>query len=105
MPTKQVFQPFLNFIIKAYKILFSQVNLKFVLFYECEEEECLRRALGRNQGRSDDNVESFRKRIQTYLNSTMPIVNNFKGMGLLRNIDAASDPDSVFLLTQKCFEK
>ncbi|KAL5266791.1 hypothetical protein ACHWQZ_G003992 [Mnemiopsis leidyi] len=83
----------------------DKVNLKFVLFYECEEEECLRRALGRNQGRSDDNVESFRKRIQTYLNSTMPIVNNFKGMGLLRNIDASSDPESVFLLTQKCFEK
>lgn len=83
----------------------DKVNLKFVLFYECAEEECLRRAMGRNQGRSDDNVESFRKRIQTYLNSTMPIVNNFKGEGLLRNIDATSDPESVFLLTQKCFEK
>ena len=76
-----------------------------MLFYECEEEECLRRALGRNEGRSDDNIESFRKRIQTYVNSTMPIVNVFKGDGLLRPIDSSSDPESVFLLTQKCFEK
>lgn len=82
----------------------DKVNLKFVLFYECEEEECLRRALGRGQGRSDDNVESFRKRIQTYLNSTMPIVNSFKGQGLLRTVDSNSDPESVFILTQKCFE-
>lgn len=87
------------------KELHDKVNLKFVLFYECSEEECLRRALGRNQGRSDDNVDSFRKRIQTYVTSTMPIVNNFKGAGLLRSIDSSGDPESVFLLTQKCFEK
>lgn len=86
-------------------LMHDKVNLKFVLFYECNEEECLKRALSRNQGRSDDNVDSFRKRIQTYLNSTMPIVNSFKGKGLLRNIDGSTDPESVFLLTQKCFEK
>ena len=37
-----------------------------MLFYECGEEECLKRILSRNQGRSDDNIEVVR-----YVNSSL----------------------------------
>lgn len=86
------------------KDMADKAFVKFVLFYECDEEECLRRAMGRNEGRSDDNEVSFRKRISTYFNSTMPIVKMFEEQGLLRRIRAEAGPDEVFSQTKKFFE-
>lgn len=86
------------------KDMAEKAFVKFVLFYECDEDECLRRALGRNEGRSDDNEVSFRKRITTYFNSTMPIVKMFEEKGLLRRIRADTGPEEVFSFTKKCFE-
>ena len=40
----------------------SQVRLRFRLMYDCTEEVMLERLLGRNEGRTDDNVESIKKR-------------------------------------------
>eukprot|EP00126_Sphaerothecum_destruens_P008558 Sdes_comp20259_c0_seq2m13736 len=50
------------------KILANHVNFQFVLFFDCPEDLCLQRAMNRGQssGRSDDNIESFKKRIATY---------------------------------------
>ncbi len=36
----------------------------FVLFFSCPEEVMERRLLGRNEGRTDDNIETIRKRFR-----------------------------------------
>ena len=81
----------------------GKMRTKFMLYFGCEEEECLKRALGRNQNRSDDNVESFKKRIATYTSSTVVVLEEFEGRGLLRKIDANGTPEEVWRATQQLF--
>nr|CAH7762436.1 unnamed protein product [Callosobruchus chinensis] len=72
------------------------VTLKFVLFFDCSKEECEKRCLQRKEGRSDDNIESLRKRFTSYLNETMPVLQFYDQKGLLRRIDANKSQDEVF---------
>ncbi|XP_064617140.1 UMP-CMP kinase 2-like [Liolophura sinensis] len=79
--------------------------VKFVLFFNCSEEVCVNRCLNRGQtsGRSDDNLESLKKRIQTYYNATMPIIEHYKKQGLVREINAERDVEEVFADVKKLF--
>nr|CAI5848219.1 unnamed protein product [Callosobruchus analis] len=72
------------------------VAQKFVLFFDCPREECERRCLQRNDGRSDDNIDSIRKRFRTYFNETIPVLQYYEQKGLLRRIDANKSKDEVF---------
>ena len=45
---------------------------EFVLFFDCPEEVLEKRLLNRNQGRSDDNIETIRKRFRVRLGSLYP---------------------------------
>jgi len=77
----------------------AKVNVLFVLFFDCDEDICVNRCLQRGQagsGRSDDNPESLKKRVCTYNNETMPIVNRFSEMNLVKRIDAAKSAADVF---------
>ncbi|KAK1384431.1 UMP-CMP kinase [Heracleum sosnowskyi] len=40
------------------------IEPRFVLFFDCSEEEMERRLLSRNQGRTDDNIETIKKRFK-----------------------------------------
>ncbi len=40
------------------------IEPQFVLFFDCPEEVMEKRLLGRNQGRTDDNIETIRKRFR-----------------------------------------
>lgn len=76
----------------------DKVNVLFVLFFDAPEEICVERCLGRGQagsGRSDDNPESLKKRVNTYVNDTMPIVNYFFEKNLVNKVNAALGPDQV----------
>ena len=53
--------------------------------------------------RADDNADSFKKRISTYLESTIEVINEFEGRGLLRRINANETPEGVFKTTQQVF--
>ncbi|AGO11417.1 AaceriACR170Cp [[Ashbya] aceris (nom. inval.)] len=57
----------------------SVVPSKFVLFFDCPERVMLERLLTRGQtsGRSDDNIESIKKRFRTYVETSMPVVEYF----------------------------
>lgn len=50
------------------KLMSKLVNLKSVIYYECEEEELKRRLIerGKTSGRSDDNEESIVKRLKVF---------------------------------------
>lgn len=83
----------------------DKVQLLFVLFFECTEEQCIARCLkrGESSGRSDDNPESLKKRFNTYINDTMPIVDHYRAQDLVKTIDAVAGPDDVFAKVRCAF--
>ena len=58
-------------------------------------KRCLSRGAA-GSGRSDDNEESLKKRFKTYNEATMPIIEHFQKLDLVKTIDATQDPDNVF---------
>lgn len=82
----------------------SVTNVHGVLFFNCADQVCVDRCLGRGasgSGRTDDNVESLKKRLATYRDSTMPIIDHFKGKDKVYEVNAAESPEAVFLNVQK----
>ncbi|XP_055637486.1 UMP-CMP kinase [Toxorhynchites rutilus septentrionalis] len=84
----------------------EKVQLLFVLFFECSEDQCVQRCLkrGESSGRSDDNIESLKKRFNTYINDTMPIVGHYQKESLVKAIDATPEPNEVFEKVKTVFE-
>ncbi|XP_027196491.2 cytidine/uridine monophosphate kinase Dak1 [Dermatophagoides pteronyssinus] len=79
------------------KFVGDKVNVELVLVLECPEQIYLERCLKRGQhsGRADDNPESMKKRLDTHLNQTMPIVNYYEKLNLVKRIDASRTIDEV----------
>ncbi len=59
---------------------------------------------GESSGRTDDNLTSFNKRLDTYNNETSVVLKVFEKQGLLRKIDASRGVDEVFNDLKKLFE-
>ncbi|KAK3034556.1 hypothetical protein RJ639_033802, partial [Escallonia herrerae] len=59
----------------------TKLEPEFVLFFECSNEVMRSRLLNRNQGRADDNSATITKRLQLYLESTLPVVNYYSSKG------------------------
>lgn len=96
-----------------------------VLFLECSEDTCNQRCLARGaagSGRSDDNVESLRKRLSrfddpfdcydfffrrfhTYQNDTLPIINYYKTQDMVFSVDSNVSADEVFENVEKIIRK
>ncbi|XP_052159048.1 UMP-CMP kinase 4-like isoform X6 [Oryza glaberrima] len=66
----------------------SVINIspEFVLFFDCSEEEMERRLLGRNQGRSDDNIETIRKRLKVFVESSLPVIEYYESKGMVKKV-------------------
>ena len=75
------------------------VSVKNVLFFQCSQDTCLLRCLKRGEngsGRADDDKEILKKRFVTYENSTLPIIEYYRKLDLLIEIDANNAVDNVF---------
>uniref|UniRef100_A0A1B0BEW0 UMP-CMP kinase n=1 Tax=Glossina palpalis gambiensis TaxID=67801 RepID=A0A1B0BEW0_9MUSC len=86
----------------------DKVDFQFVLFFDCPEDVCVARCLTRGQsgsGRLDDNIESLKKRIETYNNDSIPIIKYFEEMGKVEKIDAKYNADDIFTKVEKIFYK
>lgn len=85
----------------------GKADVKFVLFFDCANEVCIQRCLerGKNSGRTDDNRESLEKRIQTYLQSTRPIIEQYEKHGKVRTVDASRSVDEVFADVKTILDK
>ncbi|HEX9580683.1 MAG TPA: adenylate kinase [Gemmatimonadales bacterium] len=61
-----------------------------VLLFEVPDDELRRRIIGRASqiGRTDDNVEALRQRLAVYREQTQPLVDFYRGRGILVEIDA-----------------
>ncbi|XP_041063709.1 UMP-CMP kinase [Carcharodon carcharias] len=84
----------------------KDADVKFVLFFDCSNEICIERCLerGKGSGRTDDNIMSLEKRIQTYMQSTKPIIELYEKEGKVRRVDGAKTVDEVFVDVQKIFD-
>uniref|UniRef100_A0A2M4CZQ5 UMP-CMP kinase n=1 Tax=Anopheles darlingi TaxID=43151 RepID=A0A2M4CZQ5_ANODA len=89
------------------KKMADKVELQFVLFFECSEQQCTERCLkrGESSGRSDDNAESLKKRFNTYINDTVGIIKHYDQEQLVKKIDASVSPDEVFEHVKAAFEQ
>lgn len=79
---------------------------RFVLFFECPEEIMLKRLLkrGESSGRTDDNIESIKKRFKVFEDTSMPVVNYFDKAGKVVNISCDQPEDVIFKQIQMVLE-
>ena len=87
----------------------DKVNLKFVLNFDCEESTCIKRCLARGADaaeskRTDDNVESLKKRFVTFTNATQPIIEHFDDNNMVKTINAERSEDEVWVDVEKLFQ-
>uniref|UniRef100_A0A1I8EBE4 UMP-CMP kinase n=1 Tax=Wuchereria bancrofti TaxID=6293 RepID=A0A1I8EBE4_WUCBA len=88
------------------RAMLSKAKVLFVLYLHCPDDVriCVKRCLNRNEGRSDDNEESLRKRIKTYYTQTMPIIEYYKAKNLVRQVSATAPADEVYEEVEKIFK-
>jgi len=56
---------------------------------------------GKTSGRADDNMESIKKRFTTFVETSMPVVNEFESQGRVVKVDATHAPDEVYKTVQQ----
>ncbi|OAY30487.1 UMP-CMP kinase isoform X2 [Manihot esculenta] len=72
------------------------VEPNVVLFFDCPEEEMVKRVLNRNEGRVDDNIDTIKKRLKVFSSLNLPVVNYYSKRGKLHTINAVGTVDEIF---------
>ncbi|CAI4046354.1 hypothetical protein SUVZ_11G1870 [Saccharomyces uvarum] len=74
------------------------VECKFILFFDCPEDVMLQRLLerGKTSGRSDDNIESIKKRFKTFKDTSMPVIEYFETKSNVVRIRCDKPVDEVY---------
>ena len=69
-----------------------------VLFLDCPEDVMESRLLkrGETSGREDDNAESIRKRFRTFVETSMPVVDNFESKDKVVKVKATGTIEEVY---------
>ncbi len=77
-----------------------------VVGLEVPEEELIKRILlrGQQSGRSDDNEETARKRLDTYHNQTSPLKAYYEQQGKYRAINGLGSIDGIFDLIKEALD-
>lgn len=85
----------------------SVVPSKFTLFFDCPEDVMQERLLnrGKTSGRADDNIESIKKRFRTFVETSMPVVDEFESQGKVVKIMATEAPEDVYKNVQVKFKE
>lgn len=79
---------------------------ELVLFLDCPEEVMERRLLkrGETSGRDDDNAESIRKRFRTFVETSMPVVDDFEKKGKVVKVKATGSIEEVYAMVKEGIE-
>lgn len=82
-------------------------RLAVVLEFQLDEEEAVRRLLGRaeEEGRSDDTPEVIRRRMVVYREQTEPLVAYYLGQGTLVGIDGGRPVGEVYAEIEDVLER
>ncbi|EST09025.2 UMP-CMP kinase [Kalmanozyma brasiliensis GHG001] len=80
---------------------------KFVLFLQCSEEVMLERLLerGKTSGRADDNMESIKKRFQTFVETSMPVVDHYRKQDRVVEVDSIKPADQVYAEIKEAMDR
>lgn len=89
------------------KLMNPKITLPFILHLECGQDVMTNRLLkrGETSGRSDDNIESIKKRFLTYENETKEIIKYYTELGKNYNVNAEEESEQVFEAIKKIFHK
>jgi adenylate kinase len=81
--------------------------IKMVFYLEVDEDELFKRILHRAQisGRTDDNEETIRKRIDVYKSQTYPLIDFYDAQKKVIRIDGMHSIDQVFSVIRKSLDK
>jgi UMP-CMP kinase len=83
----------------AWKLIMKDyVDVPCILYFTCSEETLQKRLLkrGETSGRSDDNLESIKKRFNTFRTETEPIVEHFQKENKVESISAEHEIDEIY---------
>ncbi|KAJ0677784.1 putative UMP/CMP kinase [Helianthus annuus] len=72
------------------------IEPEVVLFFECNEEEMMKRVLHRNQGRVDDNIITTKERLRVFETYSLPVIRYYSQKGKLHKINAIGTEDEIF---------
>lgn len=89
------------------EMLGRNTRLKFCFIIECSEE-CMERRLlhrGQSSGRSDDNIETIRKRFKTFKEESVPVLEKYEQSGQVRKVNSEPGIDAVWHEVVAIFEK
>jgi len=78
-----------------------------VIYFEVSGETMTQRLLGRakTSGRVDDNIETIKKRLDTFYKQTEPVVDHYKKQGKLVQVKAEGSVDAIFAEVQPALDK
>lgn len=73
------------------------LKIDHVIEFQVDEDRMIDRILKRaaEEGRSDDNAETLRKRMDVYRQQTAPIVPYYRDKGALKTVDGMNEMDEV----------
>ncbi|KAJ1354844.1 adenylate kinase [Parelaphostrongylus tenuis] len=76
---------------------------KLVIFFDVSEKILVERLLHRakTSGRADDNMETIKKRLKTFIDATAPVVNYYEKKKKLARIKAEGTIDEIFAMVTK----
>ena len=79
--------------------------LSAVVLFDLSEAEVYRRLAFRRgaEARSDDSEETQRERQRVYREQTAPLIDFYRGSGLLKTVDASGTVEEVSVLLEKSF--
>ncbi|KAJ8660668.1 uridylate kinase [Lichtheimia ornata] len=82
------------------------VESKFTLYFECSEETLLNRLLkrGESSGRVDDNIESIKKRFQTFKETSYPVIEYYEQKGKAFKVNAEQSKEEVYSDVKKILD-
>ncbi|KAJ3158326.1 hypothetical protein HDU86_003035 [Geranomyces michiganensis] len=80
---------------------------KFVLYYECPEQEMLKRLMkrGETSGRVDDNIESIKKRFKVFEDTSYPVIEHYKEQDKVQTVSCKQSIEDVYRQTRDIVEK
>ena len=80
-------------------------ELGAAILIDVPDDVVVERILSRGQGRTDDNPETVRERLRVYHGEIDPLIEYYDGLGLLRRVDGAGDPDAVYAQVRRSAER
>jgi UMP-CMP kinase len=88
------------------KAMNNEVNVPFILFFDCPEDVMEKRLLkrGETSGRSDDNIASIKKRFKTFQTESMPVIEYYDKQKKVVFVNADRDPKVIFEEIKKAFD-